>query len=145
MSKPRASNALGQQVTLVDLFSTEGNLHPLFVGQRHDVTGVPTCAPQCFRNKGSKFREADTSVDLLHRPFMALLLFFLADCLAGHGYLPGSDSDLVKDYLQPAATFALALSIAALPFTVPMSAKAFTSVFLDGGSICVTHENSCAN
>ena len=51
----------------------------------------------------------------------------------------------MKDYLQPAATFALVLTIAALPFTVPMSAKAFTSVFLDGGSISVTHENSCAN
>ena len=32
--------------------------------------------------------------------------------------------DLVKDYLQPAATLALELSIAALPFTVPMGAKA---------------------
>ena len=76
---------------------------------------------------------------------MALLLFFLADSLAGHGYLPESDSDLVKDYLQPAATFALALSIAALPFTVPMGAYVFTSIFLDGGSISVTHENSYAN
>ena len=73
----QASDALEQQVTLIDLFGTEGNIHPLFVGQRHDVTGVPACAPPCFGNKGSKFREADTSVDLLHRPFMALLLLFL--------------------------------------------------------------------
>ena len=67
------------------------NIHPLFVGQGHDVTGVPACAPPCFGNKGSKLREADASVDLLHRPFMALLLLFLGDSLAGHGYLQGSE------------------------------------------------------
>ena len=37
-----------------------------------------------------------------------LPLLFGGDC---HCYLPGSDSDLVKDYLQPAATFALLASI----------------------------------
>ena len=31
----------------------------------------------------------------------------------------------MKDYLQPAATFALALAIGSLPFTMPMGAKAF--------------------
>jgi hypothetical protein len=31
----------------------------------------------------------------------------------------------MKDYLQPAATFALALAIASLPFTVPMGVKAY--------------------
>jgi hypothetical protein len=76
---------------------------------------------------------------------VAVLLLFLGDSFTSHGYLRGSDSDFVKDYLQPAATFALALSIASLPFTVPMGAKAFTNVFLDGGSISVTHVNSCAN
>ena len=29
----QASDALEQQVTLIDLFGTEGNIHPLFVGQ----------------------------------------------------------------------------------------------------------------
>ena len=49
----------------------------------------------------------------------------------------------MKDYLQPAATFALALALASLPLTIPMGAKAF-----DGGiwgSIHVTHKNSCAD
>ena len=31
----------------------------------------------------------------------------------------------MKDYLQPAATFALALALASLPFTVPMGVKAY--------------------
>ena len=31
----------------------------------------------------------------------------------------------MKDYLQPAATFALALAIGSLPFTVPMGVKAY--------------------
>ena len=48
---------------------------------------------------------------------MALFLLAGGDSLAGHGYLPGSDSDLVQDYLQPAATLALALAI----FSVPMA------------------------
>ena len=56
---------------------------------------------------------------------MALLLLAGGDSLAGHGYLPESDSDLVKDYLQPAATFALALAIASLGFTLPPAIKAY--------------------
>ena len=32
----------------------------------------------------------------------------------------------MKDYLQPAATFALALAIASVPFTLPMGAKAIS-------------------
>ena len=32
----------------------------------------------------------------------------------------------MKDYLQPAATFALALAIASLPFTIPMGVKAYS-------------------
>ena len=51
----------------------------------------------------------------------------------------------MKDYLQPAATFALALAIASLPLTLPMGAKAMGSVWLDGGSISVRHSNSCAD
>ena len=31
----------------------------------------------------------------------------------------------MKDYLQPAAIFALALAIGSLPFTVPMGVKAY--------------------
>ena len=87
----QAGDALEQQVTLIDLLSTKGNLHPLFVGERHDMKGVSACAPPCFGNKGSKFREADAFVDLLHRPLVALLLLLLGDSLAGHGYLQGSD------------------------------------------------------
>ena len=48
----------------------------------------------------------------------------------------------MKDYLQPAATFALALAIASVPFTLPMGALAFTEVF---GTISVNHINSCAD
>jgi len=43
-----------------------------------------------------------------------LLLLFLSDSLSGHGYLPGSDSDLVKDYLQPVATVFVALCLGAM-------------------------------
>ena len=38
----------------------------------------------------------------------------------------------MKDYLQPAATFALALAIASLPFTLPVGVKA-----MDGATIWV--------
>ena len=53
----------------------------------------------------------------------------------------------MKDYLQPAATFALALAIASLPFTVPMGVKAAGSTWIDGGflTVSVTHQNSCAD
>ena len=81
------------------------------MGQRHDVTGVPACAPPCFGNKGSKFREADAFVDLLHRPLVALLLLLLGDSLAGHGYLQGSDKRLMKAALVAVA----ALTLAAVP------------------------------
>ena len=50
----------------------------------------------------------------------------------------------MKDYLQPAATFALALAIASLPFTVPMGVKAYgDSVSIDG-TVRVKHTNLCA-
>ena len=45
---------------------------------------------------------------------MELPLFVLGDSFASHGYLPGSDSDVVKDYLQPVATALVALSLAAM-------------------------------
>ena len=45
---------------------------------------------------------------------MALPLLVLGDSFANHGYLPGSDSDVVKDYLQPVATALVALSLAAM-------------------------------
>ena len=54
------------------------------------MTGVPACAPPCFGSKGSKLREADASVDLPDRPFMAMLLLAGGDSLAGHGYLDAS-------------------------------------------------------
>ena len=87
----QASDALEQQVTLIDVVVPEGQIHPLFVGFSHDTTGVSAGAPPCFGNKGSKFAEANASVDLLHRPFVALLLLLLGDSLAGHGYLGSSD------------------------------------------------------
>ena len=49
----------------------------------------------------------------------------------------GSESDLMKDYLQPAATFALALSIASLPFTLPMGVKAYGELVEVSGSVAV--------
>ena len=135
----QAGDALEQKVTLIDLLSTKGNLHPLFVGQRHDMTGVSACAPPCFGNKGSKLREADTFVDLLHRPLVTLLLLFLGDSLADHGYLPGSDSDLMNDYLQPAATFALALAIASLPFTIPSAVRSYGDYVTIGGEVGIAY------
>ena len=72
---------------------------------------------------------------------MALPLLVLGDSFARHCYLPGSDSDLMKDYLQPAATFALALAIASLPFTIPHGVKAYgdsmTVDFANGASLYV--------
>ena len=38
----------------------------------------------------------------------------------------------MKDYLQPAATLALALSIASLPFTLPLIAEAEVSGLYNG-------------
>lgn len=38
----------------------------------------------------------------------------------------------MKDYLQPAATFALALALASLPFTVPQGVRAFSD-YMDVG------------
>ena len=78
---------------------------------------------------------------------MALPLLVLCDSFASHGYLPGSDFDLVKDYLQPAATFALAVAIASLPITLPMGVKAARGLFIEGGSlsVLVTHNNNCAD
>ena len=50
------------------------------------MAGVSACAPPCFGNKGSKFREADAFVDLSQRPFVPLLLLLFGDSFAGHGY-----------------------------------------------------------
>ena len=53
----------------------------------------------------------------------------------------------MKDYLQPAATFAVALAIGSLPFTVPMGAKGFQNVDIESRSrfpIDVTNPNHCA-
>ena len=36
----QASDALEQQVTLIDVVVPEGQIHPLFVGFSHDTTGV---------------------------------------------------------------------------------------------------------
>ena len=44
----------------------------------------------------------------------------------------------MKDYLQPAATLALALSIASLPFTVPMGVKAYGEYVTIGGQVSVS-------
>ena len=51
----------------------------------------------------------------------------------------------MKDYLQPAATFALALAIASLPFTNAIGSKAMSARDATGfiGSIDVYHQNSC--
>lgn len=38
----QASNALEQQVTLIDVVITESQIHPLFVGLSHDTTGLST-------------------------------------------------------------------------------------------------------
>ena len=40
----------------------------------------------------------------------------------------------MKDYLQPAATFAVALAIGSLQFTVSMDAKGFQSVDIESRS-----------
>ena len=52
----QTSDLLEQQITLIDLLSAKGNLHPLFVGQRHDVTSIPTCTPPRFGNKEKQVR-----------------------------------------------------------------------------------------
>ena len=38
----QASDALEQQVTLIDVVVPEGQIHPLFVGFSHDTTGLST-------------------------------------------------------------------------------------------------------
>ena len=70
---------------------------------------------------------------------MALFLLAGGNSLAGHGYLPGSDSELMKDYLQPAATLALALAIGSLPFTIPMGVKAYGDRMRVSGTISVSN------
>ena len=44
----------------------------------------------------------------------------------------------MKDYLQPAATLALALSIASLPFTLPMGVRAYGEYVTITGTIGIT-------
>ena len=82
----QASDALEQQVTLIDVVVSEGEIHPLFVGFSHDTTGVPAGAPLCFGHKGSKLREPDAFLDLLHRPLEALPLLVLGDSFERHSY-----------------------------------------------------------
>ena len=86
----QASNVLEQQVTLIDVVVPEGHIHPLFVSLAHDTAGVSALATPYFGHKGRKFREAETFVDLLHRPLVALLLLLLSDSFAGHCYLDAS-------------------------------------------------------
>ena len=53
----------------------------------------------------------------------------------------------MKDYFQPAATFAVALAIGSLPFTVPMGSKAFQNVDIESRSrfpVDVTNPSHCA-
>ena len=50
----------------------------------------------------------------------------------------------MKDYLQPAATLALALAIASLPLTIPMGVKAYGDSVKVYGELRVRHTNSCA-
>ena len=86
----QASDALEQQVTLIDVVVPESQILPLFVGFSHDTAGVPARAAPCFGHKGRKFAETDTLVDLFHRPVEALLLLRLRDSRVGHGYLDAS-------------------------------------------------------
>ena len=44
----------------------------------------------------------------------------------------------MKDYLQPAATLALALSIASLPFTLPMGVSAYGERVRISGEVAIT-------
>ena len=90
----QASDALEQQVTLIELVVPEGHIHPLFVGIGHHAAGISAGAPPCFGHKGRKFREADALIDLFHRPLVALLLLSLSDSLAGHGYPWVAKTDL---------------------------------------------------
>ena len=38
----QASDALEQEVTLIDVVAPESHIHPLFVGFSHDTTGLST-------------------------------------------------------------------------------------------------------
>ena len=87
----QASDALEQQVTLIDVVVPEGQIHPLFVGFSHDTTSLSAGAPPCFGHKGRKLAEADALINFFHRPQVALLLLRLSDSRVGHGYLQGSD------------------------------------------------------
>ena len=44
----------------------------------------------------------------------------------------------MKDYLQPAATFSLALAIASLPFTIPVGVKAYGESVTISGQVAIT-------
>ena len=80
----QASDALEQQVTLIDVVVPEGHIHPLFVGFSHDTAGVSAGAPSCFGNKGRKFAETDALVDLFDRPLEALPLLRLRHPVGRH-------------------------------------------------------------
>ncbi len=82
---------------------------------RHD--GLVDVNTPMFRPQGSQAQRSRHLCRSASSPIHGAAASVLGDSLAGHGYLPGSDSDLVKEYLQPAATLALALAI----FSVPMA------------------------
>ena len=44
----------------------------------------------------------------------------------------------MKDYLQPAATFALALAIGSLPFTIPLGVRAYSDEVVVRGTVAIT-------
>ena len=51
----------------------------------------------------------------------------------------------MKDYLQPIATFTLALAIGSLGFTLPQTVKALGDYVRVTGTVDVNHLNNCAN
>ena len=51
----------------------------------------------------------------------------------------------MKDYLQPAATIALALALGCLPFTVPMGVQAIGEEMRIKGIVSVSLVDTCTN
>ena len=46
------------ELSLIKLLSTEGNLHPLFLGEKHDMKGVSACAPPMFRKSRKQVQRS---------------------------------------------------------------------------------------
>ena len=80
----QATDALEQQVTLIEVVVRECHIRPLFVSISQHATGVPPGAPPCFDYKGRKFAETYALVDLFRLQFMALLLLLLRHPLGRH-------------------------------------------------------------